>query len=231
MDGPSFKKFSRYEWLTSAPQPLSQPSFLQLQQFKLRHHFNDGSVGPAYRLETVTTPCMDAVVIIIYSSALPHHVILRQAMRPAVACRALFSWPGTINEQLPIDFWELPAGGVERSDWQEAPGSPFALRARQETWEEVGIQVAAQDFFELGPAPFMASAFCPERIHFMALALPAPFPLLTAPPGDGHPMEQGGWAEWVLLEKALTWCRQGQIIDSKSEIGLRRLAEYLAGRA
>jgi hypothetical protein len=44
-------------------------------------------------------------------------------------------------------------------------------------------------------------------------------------------MEQGAWAEWVLLESALAWCGKGIIIDSKTEIGLRRLAEYLSGRA
>jgi ADP-ribose pyrophosphatase len=224
----TFKRFSCFEWITLTPQSLPSPTFLRLQQFKVRHHFDDHSAGPIYSFETVTTPCMDAVVIIIYTMTFPFHVILRQGIRPAVACRTLLSWPGTVDEHLPHRFWELPAGGIETSDWEKDPEKAVYLRAEQETWEEVGLHLSAKDFFELGPAIFMASAFCPERIHFTAAALPSLLPLDTPPPGDGHPMEQGAWAEWLPVEEAMNWCRQGRIADGKTEIGLRRLAEYLS---
>jgi ADP-ribose pyrophosphatase len=222
-----FKKFSHFEWITPTPEPLLYPTFIKLQQFKLRHHFDDNTYGPVYELETVTTPCLDAVVIIIYTLTTLPQVILRQGIRPAAVCRTLLPLPGGRTEKLPPIFWELPAGGVETSDWEENPDTALLLRAKQETWEEVGLHVSAGSFFELGPSVFLASAFSPERIHFMMAGLSEAVSLDVAPPGDGHPMEQGAWAQWVCLDEALTWCRNGEVIDSKTEIGLRRLHEYL----
>ncbi|MDR1396780.1 MAG: hypothetical protein LBJ14_03520 [Desulfarculales bacterium] len=222
-----FKKFSHFEWITLLPEPLPSPTFIKLQKFKLRHHFDDNTYGPVYEVETVTTPCLDAVVIIIYTLVPLPQVILRQGIRPAAACRTLLSLPGGRKEKLPPIFWELPAGGVELSDWEKNPDTALQLRAEQESWEEVGLRLPSDSFFELGPSIFLASAFSPERIHFMAISRSQSGPFDIAPPGDGHPMEQGAWAQWVVLDEALNWCRNGEVIDSKTEIGLRRLSEYL----
>jgi ADP-ribose pyrophosphatase len=42
-------------------------------------------------------------------------------------------------------------------------------------------------------------------------------------------MEQGAAVDFVGLETALAWCREGVILDLKTEVGLFRLSQWLAG--
>jgi ADP-ribose pyrophosphatase len=84
-------------------------------------------------------------------------------------------------------------------------------------------------FFTLGPAPFSAPAFCPERLHYLAARVD---PTQAQPPhGDGHPMEDGAEVRFLALPQALAWCGSGRILDGKTELGLRRLEEWLQRQA
>jgi ADP-ribose pyrophosphatase len=40
-------------------------------------------------------------------------------------------------------------------------------------------------------------------------------------------MEDGAEVRFLSLEQALAWCASGRIIDGKTELGLRRLADWL----
>jgi hypothetical protein len=42
-------------------------------------------------------------------------------------------------------------------------------------------------------------------------------------------MEEGARTRWLSLEAALAACVRGEIADLKTELGLRRLRDHLAG--
>ncbi len=224
------KRLLSLEWDSRPPDQLGRGGFLTLQSRRLRSRFQDGSHSPWYELETVFPPFLDAVVLLLFAldSDEIAHIALRRAARPSVALRAQVpelarldgrEWSGAL--------WELPAGGIEPADLE--PGGPGILgRARQEALEETGLAVEQTLFFPLGPSPFSAPAFCPERLHYLAALVE---PSQAQPPqGDGHPMEDGAEVRFLPLDKALEWCGSGRIIDGKTELGLRRLADWLAQR-
>ncbi len=226
----SQKKFSHFEWSERNPRHLSHGAFLDVSEYQVRHCFSDGSHGPFYAVEAASPPCLDAVVLIIYTLDMPIQVLLRNGMRPAAAVRTRLVLPLGSDQSFPEIFWELPTGGVELHDWDKGALAGLQHRSQQECWEETGLHLPAGDFFELGPSPFPTAAFSPERLHFMANRVTRAIVPDILPPGDGHPMEEGSWVEWVELETALAWCRNGAIVDSKTELGLRRLQEFVAGR-
>jgi ADP-ribose pyrophosphatase len=218
---------SGLEWDPRPHAELGRGSFLTLQRRRLRSRYQDGSHSAWYEVETVYPPFLDAVVLLLYSfdnEQIPH-IALRRAARPSVALRA------GVPELASLDgrdwsgaLWELPAGGIEPSDLE--PGGLGVLgRAQREALEETGLSVALEAFSTLGHAPFSAPAFCPERLHYLAASVdPAQ---AQDPQGDGHPMEDGAEVRFLALEQALAWCASGRIIDGKTELGLRRLADWL----
>ena len=222
------KVFKRFNWRKAPPRKLSCGAFLDVHEYQVRHEFTDGSHGSFYKVEAACPPCLDAVVLVIFTPGPPAQILLRKGMRPAAALRTIIQLPKGSNTSFPDIYWELPAGGVEADDWLK--DGALAFRAKKEGWEETGLHLQASNFFTLGPSPFPTSAFSPERLHFMAIKLPEATPLLHAPPGDGHPMEEGSSVEWVDITTAYQWCRHGQIIDSKTELGIRRLIDFLADK-
>jgi ADP-ribose pyrophosphatase len=204
------------------PQVLAQGTFLTLIQRRARTCFQDGSFGQWYVVESVHPRFHDAVVLLLFS--LPGlgqqpMVALRQGARP---CLCPVEERSEVLENQPTweqGFWELPAGGLESRDL-EPGGQGVKGRASQEAWEEAGLRVAPEEFQALGAPPWLAPAFCPERLHYLAAAVnPA---LAQPPPGDGHPMEEGSCLRFLPLDQALDCCRQGQILDIKTEVGLHR---------
>jgi ADP-ribose pyrophosphatase len=225
------KRYSRL-LLEAPPEILAQGGFLTLTRQTVRNQYEDGSQSRAYAVETVHPRFLDAVVLLLYARSGPSpdqvRVALRRGVRPVVALRSETpSLARQDQKQFSGAFWELPAGGIEPEDL--APQGPgLAGRASLEAWEEAGLRVAPEAFVSLGPAPFFAPAFCPERLHYLAAEVD---PTQAAPPpGDGHPMEEGAQARFLDLDEALSWCAQGVILDGKSELGLRRLRQWLAGQ-
>lgn len=226
MPDPS-KRLSGLEWAAPSPAPLARGSFLSLGQRRVRSRYQDGSLSEWYEVETVYPPFLDAVVLLLYHrppSGQPL-VTLRRAARPSVALRSQVpQLAGLDQRDWTGALWELPAGGIEPADL-EPGGGGVRGRARLEAWEETGLAVREQDFVSLGPSPFSAPAFCPERLHYLAAAVdPAQ---AAEPQGDGHPMEDGAEVRFLEMGLALEWCRQGKIVDSKTELGLRRLQDWL----
>ncbi|MBI5524281.1 MAG: hypothetical protein HY910_16775 [Desulfarculus sp.] len=221
------KRLQGLEWEQQPQDELGRGSFLTLRRRRLRSLYQDGSRSVWYEVETVHPPFLDAVVLLLFAKhdgQIPL-VALRRSVRPSVALRAGVpqlarldgrEWSGAL--------WELPAGGIEPADL-EPGGLGLRGRASQEALEETGLAVPAQAFVGLGPSSFSAPAFCPERLHYLAAAVD---PRQAQPPeGDGHPMEDGAEVRFLDLREALAWCASGRILDGKTELGLRRLADWL----
>lgn len=221
-------KISHLEMGADAPETIGQGGFLTLTRCQMRNVFSDGNASPWYQLESVSPPFNDAVVLLLYAP-LPDSgalVALRRGVRPTLTLRSRNQTLKQIDGgALSGITWELPAGGVEVHDL-EPGGVGLKGRACLEAWEEAGLKIAEEDLFPLGPPSFAAPAICYERLHFLAAKVDPES--VQPPPGDGHPMEQGGEMSFISLKQALEWCRKGRIMDLKSEVGLKRLAEILA---
>ena len=221
-------KISHLEIGPNAPETIGQGNFLTLTRCQMRNVFTDGNASPWYQLESVSPPFNDAVVLLLYAP-LPDGgalVALRRGVRPTLALRSRNQTLKQIDgSTLSGITWELPAGGVEPHDL-EPGGVGLKGRAILEAWEEAGLKIAEEDLFPLGPPSFAAPAICHEKLHFLAAKVDPES--AQPPPGDGHPMEQGGEMSFISLKEALEWCRKGRIMDIKSEVGLKRLAELLA---
>jgi ADP-ribose pyrophosphatase len=224
-------EISHLEMGPNGPQTIGQGGFLTLMGCQMRNVFTDGNASDWYQLECVIPPFNDAVVLILYAPLVNGDVLvaMRRGVRPSLFLRSSNQTLRKIDgEALTGITWELPAGGVERQDL-EPGGAGFKGRAVLEAWEEAGLKIKRDDLFPLGPPAFSAPAICYERLHFLAAKVDPD--TAQAPPGDGHPMEQGGGMSFISLKEALEWCRKGRIMDLKSEVGLKRLAELLASES
>ncbi|MFO0671445.1 MAG: NUDIX hydrolase [Polyangiaceae bacterium] len=135
-------------------------------------------------------------------------VILRSAIRPPFALAGA-----------PVALWELPAGLIE-------PGEAPIEAAARELNEEIGTALTAARVRQLGPALIPVPAMIAERQHLFHVEIdPAE---LGAPAGDGSVLEEVAVIVAVPLAAALDMARRGELPDSKTELGLRRLAEVLA---
>jgi ADP-ribose pyrophosphatase len=183
--------------------------------------YPDGSQSPPFVYDEVDRAAIDAVVIAAHFSdaAGVRHVYLRSALRPPVVFRDRLRSPYPERDP-PGSLWELPAGLVEQSEQ-----SPAGLRAcaAREAFEELGFQSDPQALVELGPSTFPAPGICAERHFYFALEVR---PGERAEPAlDGSALEHNGVVHSLPLAEALSWCRAGAIVDAKTELGLRRLAE------
>jgi 8-oxo-dGTP pyrophosphatase MutT (NUDIX family) len=106
--------------------------------------------------------------------------------------------------------WELPAGRLE-------PGEPPALTARRELVEEAGREAA--EWQDLGPMLSSPGVF-DERIHLYLAQRLAVVPLQHEP----HEVLE---VHWVDLSVALDRAMSGELVDSKTIVGLLRAAARL----
>jgi ADP-ribose pyrophosphatase len=226
-----FFKISHLEMGPNGPETIGQGGFLTLLSCRMRNVFTDGNASDWYQLECVSPPFNDAVVLILYAPLQDGEVLvaMRRGVRPNLTLRSRNQTLLKIDgEALTGITWELPAGGVEPQDLVPG-GAGFKGRAVLEAWEEAGLKIKQKDLFPLGPPSFSAPAICYERLHFLAAKVDPE--AAQPPPGDGHPMEQGGGMSFISLKEALEWCCKGRIMDLKSEVGLKRLAELLASES
>ena len=224
-------EISHLEMGPAEPETIGQGGFLTLQRCQMRNVFTDGNASPWYQLEWISPPFKDAVVLVLYAPMPDGNalVALRRGVRPSLVLRAQNKTLKQIDGgALSGVTWELPAGGVEPHDL-EPGGRGFKGRAIMEAWEEAGLKIVEEDLFLLGPPSFSAPALTHEKLHFLAAKVDPD--TAQPPPGDGHPMEQGGGMAFVDIKQALEWCGKGRIMDLKSEVGLKRLAEFLASES
>jgi ADP-ribose pyrophosphatase len=196
---------------------VGEGGHLRLRRMRMRLLLSDGSKTKEGSWDYVERPMgLDAVVVALYrrrTGAL--EVLLRHGVRVPVQF-------GRPEKPAGILFPELVAGILE-------PGDDLQKRAAAEVMEEAGLRVEPASVQLLGPAAYPTPGMCAELFHFVRCEVAAG---AVAHPvsGDGSPFEEGARLEWVRLDEALARCARGEILDLKTETGLRRLEEALRGR-
>ncbi len=189
--------------------------FVNVRRLTLRATYPDGAESQAFPYDVVTRRALDAVVICaVCTEDGRDHVYLRSAVRPPLALR---------TAELGADggaLWELPAGLVEPGETPEEAGA-------RETAEELGFSLHARDMLPLGRSVAPAPAVIGEYHHFVICRVHRKD--RQEPSLDGSPLERGGEVLAVPVDVALAMVRAGEIADEKTELGLRRLGELLAG--
>jgi ADP-ribose pyrophosphatase len=209
--------------------PRAESGFLRLLRRRYRAHYPDGTQSAPFVYDSIDRRCLDAVVIAAHylDSGGIRHVYLRSALRPPLLDRG--PTRSATPDQDPTDagIWELPAGLVEESE-QSHEG--LRRTSARELGEELGFTVSPEHCLELGRGTFPVAGLFAERHYYFEVTVDPS--TRTEPSLDGSALEKCGEVVAVPLAHALELCRTGVLLDSKSEIALRRLAErYPAGGA
>lgn len=203
--------------------PPETPGFLRLLRRRFRARYPDGTYSASFVYDEVDRPAIDAVVIAAHyrtEDGTPW-VYLRSALRPPLVFRDRRRSP-VPSEDPEGSIWELPAGLVEIGE-QTREG--LGQSAKRELEEELGFSVSVSAIVALGPGLFPCAGVIGEKHFFFEVEVD---PQTRREPGlDGSALEHGGVVAEVRLEEALAMCRDGRILDGKTEIGLRRLRERL----
>jgi len=204
---------------------VGQGGFLAIRRLRMRNRRADGSISPPYVCDAIARPYgQDAVVVAVYArTARGIEVLVRDGLRPALlAGRDPARAP--LSEPPPQMFLtELVAGILETGDVGEAG---LRRRAAHEVEEEAGFVVEPAAVVLLGAGTYPSPGCMVEKFYFTAVEVePATQQPLA---GDGSPMEEGAHTRWMALEAAIEACVHGELVDLKTELGLRRLRDHLA---
>jgi ADP-ribose pyrophosphatase len=198
------------------------PGFLELRRARLRARRPGGELSREFVYDSVTRRALDAVVIVAHHMAAGGEpvVFLRSAIRPSVAERAARPTPDATPQG--VHFWELPAGLVEPEE-QSVEG--LRRCAARETREELGFELDPDRFEALGHGIYPTAGVIAERQFFFHVEVD---PIRRGNPTlDGSPLEEGGVVFPAPLSLALDMCGAGQILDGKTELGLRRFTQLI----
>ncbi len=212
------------ELVVTSDQRFGGGGFLEVRRIHLKNRRADGSLSKSYISDSIARAIgQDAVVVAVYARR-EHHidVLLRDGLRPAL-------WFGRDPAAAPLPesppslyLTELVAGVIESGDAGEAG---LRARAAAEVEEEAGFVVAPEAIALLGAGMYASPGAMVEKFYFAAVEVdPAAQHPLS---GDGSPMEEGARTRWMLLEDALDACVRGDLVDLKTELGLRRLRDHL----
>ncbi len=187
--------------------------FLRLIREQLRILYPDGRTSEDFSYDAIDRSALDSVVIAAhFVREGRRRVYLRSAVRPPLRFQ--------VGQTTSVSLWELPAGLVEAHET-----GPVGLRrcAARELREELGFDASEERLAVLGAGVFPAPGVIAERQYFFELEVDPE--QRSEPCLDGSALEASGRVVDVLLDDALRWCREGYIVDTKTELGLRRLAE------
>jgi ADP-ribose pyrophosphatase len=212
------------DFIIDSDERVGEGGFLALRRLRMRNRRTDGSASAPYVCDAVVRPYgQDAVVVAIYART-PRgtEILVRECMRPVLplvreAARAPIDEP-----RYGMFLTELVAGIVEEGDRGEAG---LRRRAVAEVHEEAGFVVAPGAVTLLGAGMLPSPGCLAEKYYFAAVEVD---PRTQQPlEGDGSPMEEGATTRWLPLDEALAACTRGDISDLKTELGLRRLRDFL----
>ncbi len=212
------------ELVVDSDERVGGGGFLEIRRLRLRNRRADGSLSEPFVSDSIARPYgQDAVIVVVFArTARGIEVLLRSGMRPAL----LFGRDAQVAplpEPPPTLFvTELVAGILEAGDHGEAG---LRVRAAHETLEEGGFVVDPATIVVLGAGSLPSPGAMVEKFYFVAVEVDpqAQQPLA----GDGSPMEEGASTWWMPLDDALAACMRGEIADLKTELGLRRLRDWL----
>jgi ADP-ribose pyrophosphatase len=200
-----------------------ESSYLTLYSLLVENTYTDGTKSAPYRYEAVLRKWLDAVVLVLWTQIDEKVcVCLRTSIRPPLLLRPMIDLPQPDDERY-FAMLELPAGLIEASDQGE---EGLRRRAAAETFEETGYQLSPNDFTPLGCRPFVTPGVIPEKMIFLTAKI-ADVGLRSLPEGDGSPSEEGADIMWVGVDEAVEMCNKGEIVDMKTELGIRRLGALL----
>jgi len=190
--------------------------FLQVRRLRVKNRRADGSVSPAYRVDVVDRPKLDAVSVLVWRVAAGggREFLTRMNLRPAAYFR-----PAGMNQ---LFCEEIVAGLLEPGDDGEAG---LRTRCAAEVLEEAGFAVKAESVKLLGAAFFVAPGILSEKIFPAACDVTGLKQVV--PEGDGSPMEEGGKLAWRTAEGLFDAFTSGEIQDAKTEISLQRFLRAL----
>jgi ADP-ribose pyrophosphatase len=214
------------ELIVDSDERVGGGGFLEIRRLHLRNRRADGTVSKPYVCDSIARPYgQDAVVVAVHArDAAGTRVLVRAGLRPPVVFArdpALAPLPEGTPEMF---VTELVAGIIETTDRGEAG---LRARAAAEVLEEAGFRVSPDDVVVLGAGAYPAPGAMIEKFYFCAVEVdPAAQQPLA---GDGSPMEEGATTRWLGLDDAIAACMRGEIYDLKTELGLRRLRDHLAG--
>ena len=197
--------------------------FLRIARLRLRNIYDNGSQSAAYTCDVVSRPGSDAVVAVLYETAAAGvRVLLRDAPRAPLYLRRhkRFVQP---DPRIYMSISELVAGLMEPADGAGEDG--LRRRAAIEAEEEAGLTLAPQAFTALGGETFASPGTSDEKLFYCAA--PARLDALSEARGDGTVMEECARLVVLDLREAIAACRQGDVPDMKTEVGLLRLADHL----
>jgi len=205
---------------------VGEGGFLAIRRLRMRNRRADGSVSQPYVCDAIARPYgQDAVVVAVYArTAAGVQVLVRDGLRPALLAGRD---PGRapLPEPPPAMFvTELVAGILEPGD---TGADGLRERAAHEVAEEAGFAVEPGAVALLGAGSYPSPGSMVEKFYFTAVEVdPAAQQALT---GDGSPMEEGARTRWLALGAAFDACVRGELVDLKTELGLRRLRDHLGG--
>lgn len=202
--------------------PCAEAGFLRLVRRRYQAHYPDGSKSAPFVYDSIDRRCLDAVVIAAHyvDAGGERHVYLRSALRPPLLDRGPARSPTPAEDPKDAGIWELPAGLVEASE-QSAEG--LRRTSARELEEELGFELPPERCLELGPGTFPVAGLFAERHYYFEVTVD---PSTRREPSlDGSALEKYGEVVALPLARTLELCRTGVLLDSKSEIALRRLAE------
>lgn len=203
---------------------VSEGFFFKSKESTSIFHYPDGSASEKTTIGSVIRHRHDCVVILAhFPLGEETGLFLRSAIRPPLAFRD-YKESGVREGQGIHNAWELPAGLV---DEDEVGLDGLRKAAARELLEEVGMDVHPNFFTFLGKRTFSCPGQVAERLFFLEVTVDPK--AVGVPCEDGSPFEKGGEVIMVKLSDALKAVKAGEIIDAKTEIGLRRLAERLSG--
>jgi ADP-ribose pyrophosphatase len=200
--------------------PHAGDGFLRLVRRRLRAVYPDGTASAPFVYDEVDRRALDATVLVAhFVGQAGRRVFLRSSVRPPAVFRGSGRLGGP-TEGGHLGMWELPAGLIEPHE--ETPEGLVRSAAR-ELLEETGFDVAPERFSALGPSSFPSPGVIGERHFFFEVEVTPEE--RRAPTLDGSALEHFGQVVDIALSDAIALCRTGAIEDTKTEVGLRRLAE------
>lgn len=199
--------------------------FLAIRRLRLQNRRADGSRSDEYLCDFVVRPVgLDAVVVVAYHQGRRGvEVLLRDGLRPALALGRHQQPMPIADDRSYLFLTELVAGIVEVDDVGE---EGLRQRAAAELLEEAGYRADPASFVRLGGGSFPSPGAMSEKFWLLAVEVfdkAAHLPI----EGDGSPMEEDAVIRWMDLGTAIADCVAGNIEDAKTELGLRRLRDYL----